>query len=96
MTNSNQYWKGLEEIETSLSSTTNQGEFGDEGLPLDEVFSDSEGLSSNRRDFLKYFGLKLIELHLMLRKKTIHHHPCLINSCYRFQNMRRHLVFLAL
>ncbi len=59
MTNSNQYWKGLEEIETSLSSTTNQGEFGDEGLPLDEVFSDSEGLSSNRRDFLKYFGFSV-------------------------------------
>lgn len=59
MTNSNQYWKGLEEIETTLDSTTNQGEFGDEGLPLDEVFSDSEGLNSNRRDFLKYFGFSV-------------------------------------
>jgi len=70
MTNSNQYWKGLEEIETSLSSTTNQGEFGDEGLPLDEVFSDSEGLSSNRRDFLKYFGFSVSAVALAACNKT--------------------------
>jgi len=58
MSNSNQYWKGLEEIEETLSPGTTNGEFG-EGLPLDEVFSGSDNLSSNRRDFLKYFGFSV-------------------------------------
>lgn len=56
MGNSNQYWKGLEEIENTLA--TPQGEFG-EALPLDEVFSGSDALSPNRRDFLKYFGFSV-------------------------------------
>lgn len=60
MENKTKYWKGLEELNREPGFVqANKNEFA-EGLPLDEVFSESTmNLSSNRRDFLKYFGFSV-------------------------------------
>jgi MoCo/4Fe-4S cofactor protein with predicted Tat translocation signal len=60
MENKNKYWKGLEELNNDpkfLQSKKN--EFA-EGIPLEEVLTETDGeLTSNRRDFLKYFGFSV-------------------------------------
>lgn len=60
MENKTKYWKGLEELNRDSEFVqTNKNEFA-EGLPLDEVFSENNmSLSSNRRDFLKFFGFSI-------------------------------------
>jgi MoCo/4Fe-4S cofactor protein with predicted Tat translocation signal len=60
MENKTKYWKGLEELNREPGFVqANKNEFA-EGLPLDETFSeDTMGLSSTRRDFLKYFGFSV-------------------------------------
>lgn len=56
---SNNYWKGVEELDqTKEFVTSNANEFS-EGLPLDKVFSNDDSTRANRRDFLKYFGFGL-------------------------------------
>jgi molybdopterin-containing oxidoreductase family iron-sulfur binding subunit len=56
MENNNKYWKGLEELNNDAAfAARKKNEFA-EGIPLEEVLSESDGdLSSTRRDFLKYF-----------------------------------------
>ncbi|HYG14807.1 MAG TPA: TAT-variant-translocated molybdopterin oxidoreductase [Bacteroidia bacterium] len=60
MENKTKYWKGLEELNREPGFVqANKNEFA-EGLPLDEVFSENNmSLSSNRRDFLKFFGFSV-------------------------------------
>lgn len=60
MENKTQYWKGIEELNRDPEFVQlSKNEFA-EGLPLDEVLSESDlNLSSNRRDFLKYFGFSV-------------------------------------
>lgn len=56
---SNNYWKGVEELDqTTEFVSSNANEFS-EGLPLDKVFSNDDSTRANRRDFLKYFGFGL-------------------------------------
>ncbi len=60
MENNNKYWKGLEELNNDAAfAARKKNEFA-EGIPLEEVLSESDGdLSSTRRDFLKYFGFSI-------------------------------------
>ncbi len=60
MENKNKYWKGLEELNREPEFVqASKNEFA-EGLPLEETFSeDNMELSSNRRDFLKFFGFSV-------------------------------------
>ncbi len=60
MENKTQYWKGTEELNREPEFVQlSKNEFA-EGLPLEEVLSESDlNLSSNRRDFLKYFGFSV-------------------------------------
>jgi molybdopterin-containing oxidoreductase family iron-sulfur binding subunit len=60
MENKNKYWKGLEELNKDADFVQSaKNEFA-EGLPLEETFSeDNMELSSNRRDFLKFFGFSV-------------------------------------
>ena len=56
---SNNYWKGVEELDqTQEFVSSNANEFS-EGLPLEQVFSNDDSTRANRRDFLKYFGFGL-------------------------------------
>ena len=57
MENKNKYWKGIEELENNAEFLSNKKNEFKTGVPLEEAFTDNDGdLSSNRRDFLKYFG----------------------------------------
>ncbi|MBI1221718.1 MAG: 4Fe-4S dicluster domain-containing protein [Bacteroidetes bacterium] len=60
MENKTQYWKGIEELNREPEFVQlSKNEFA-EGLPLDEVLNESDlNLSSNRRDFLKFFGFSV-------------------------------------
>ncbi len=57
-----QYWRGLEDLNPSPEFLAqNKNEFM-EGIPMDEALNESAeslGLSSNRRDFLKFFGFSV-------------------------------------
>jgi molybdopterin-containing oxidoreductase family iron-sulfur binding subunit len=57
-----QYWRGIEELNpTQEFNEAKKNEFM-EGLPLDEVLNENASsfeLSSNRRDFLKFFGFSM-------------------------------------
>ncbi len=60
MENKNQYWKGLEELNNDPKFLESKKHEFAEGIPLDEVFNESDGeLNANRRDFLKYFGFSI-------------------------------------
>jgi molybdopterin-containing oxidoreductase family iron-sulfur binding subunit len=57
MENKNKYWKGLEELNNDPKFLQNKRNEFAEGIPLEEVLTEKDGeLTSNRRDFLKYFG----------------------------------------
>lgn len=60
MENKNKYWKGLEELNNDPKFLqAKKNEFA-EGIPLEEVLTEQDGeLTSNRRDFLKYFGFSV-------------------------------------
>lgn len=60
MENKTKYWKGVEELERSPEFVQlSKNEFA-EGLPLEEVLNENDlNLSSNRRDFLKFFGFSV-------------------------------------
>jgi molybdopterin-containing oxidoreductase family iron-sulfur binding subunit len=59
MSNKNQYWKGLEELEKRPDFVAaSKNEFA-EGLPLEEALSGVGEFNTNRRDFLKYFGFSI-------------------------------------
>ncbi len=59
MGNSNKYWRGIEEVDTSgLPPASNGNEFSD-SLPMEEIFGESEEITANRRDFLKFFGFSV-------------------------------------
>lgn len=60
MENKNKYWKGLEELNNDPKFLQNKKNEFKEGIPLEEVLTEQDGeLSSNRRDFLKYFGFSI-------------------------------------
>ena len=71
MSNSeNKYWRGIEEVESQEAlMESNSGEFSDK-LPMEEILGDSEELSSNRRDFLKFFGFSVSAVALAACNKT--------------------------
>ncbi|NUM31116.1 MAG: TAT-variant-translocated molybdopterin oxidoreductase [Bacteroidetes bacterium] len=60
MENKNKYWKGIEEAELHSDFIKSKGNEFSEALPVEEMLStiDSD-LSSNRRDFLKFFGFSV-------------------------------------
>jgi molybdopterin-containing oxidoreductase family iron-sulfur binding subunit len=60
MGNINKYWKGLEELNNDPKFVANKKNEFAQGIPLEEVLTDSDGeMQSNRRDFLKYFGFSI-------------------------------------
>jgi MoCo/4Fe-4S cofactor protein with predicted Tat translocation signal len=60
MENKNTYWKGLEELNNDPKFAANKRNEFAEGIPLEEVLTEEDGeLTSNRRDFLKYFGFSI-------------------------------------
>ena len=60
MENKNNYWRGLEELNNDPTFLQNKKKEFNEGIPLEEVLTENDGdLSSNRRDFLKYFGFSI-------------------------------------
>ena len=71
MSNSeNKYWRGIEELEANPATLENvSNEFSDK-LPMEEILGDSEELSSNRRDFLKFFGFSVSAVALAACNKT--------------------------
>ncbi|MFT5725394.1 MAG: MoCo/4Fe-4S cofactor protein with predicted Tat translocation signal [Bacteroidia bacterium] len=71
MSNSeNKYWRGIEELEANPATLEKIGnEFSDK-LPMEEILGDSEELSSNRRDFLKFFGFSVSAVALAACNKT--------------------------
>ena len=71
MSNSeNKYWRGIEELEANPATLENiSNEFSDK-LPMEEILGDTEELSSNRRDFLKFFGFSVSAVALAACNKT--------------------------
>lgn len=71
MENKNTYWKGLEELNNDPKFLqAKRNEFA-EGIPLEEVLTEQDGeLTSNRRDFLKYFGFSVSAVALAACNKT--------------------------
>ena len=60
MENKNNYWRGLDELNGDPDFLQNKKKEFKEGIPLEEMLTDNDGeLSSNRRDFLKYFGFSI-------------------------------------
>jgi molybdopterin-containing oxidoreductase family iron-sulfur binding subunit len=60
MENKNTYWKGLDELNNDPKFLRNKKNEFAQGIPLEEVFTGEDGeLTSNRRDFLKYFGFSI-------------------------------------
>jgi len=71
MENKNTYWKGLEELNNDPKFLANKRNEFAEGIPLEEVLTEQDGeLSSNRRDFLKYFGFSVSAVALAACNKT--------------------------
>ncbi|MFM9945427.1 MAG: TAT-variant-translocated molybdopterin oxidoreductase [Bacteroidia bacterium] len=69
--NNNQYWKGIEEAEKQPEFLETRGNEFHEALPLEEVLNAADfDLSSNRRDFLKYFGFSVSAVALAACQKT--------------------------
>jgi MoCo/4Fe-4S cofactor protein with predicted Tat translocation signal len=60
MENNNKYWRGLEELNNDAEFVRNKKNEFMEGIPLEEALTEQDGeLTSNRRDFLKYFGFSI-------------------------------------
>lgn len=60
MENKNKYWKGIEEAEQHPDFIKSKGNEFSEALPVEEMLSSIDSdLSSNRRDFLKFFGFSI-------------------------------------
>ncbi len=69
--NNNQYWKGIEEVERQPEFMQSRGNEFHEALPLEEVLNATDlDLSSNRRDFLKFFGFSVSAVALAACQKT--------------------------
>lgn len=67
----NKYWKGIEEAERHPDFMQSKGNEFHEALPLEEVLDATDfDLSSNRRDFLKYFGFSVSAVALAACQKT--------------------------
>ena len=71
MEQNNQYWKGIEEAEKQPEFLQTKGNEFHEALPLEEVLNATDlDLSSNRRDFLKFFGFSVSAVALAACQKT--------------------------
>lgn len=67
----NQYWKGIEEAERLPEFEQTRGNEFHEALPLEEALNSADfDLSSNRRDFLKYFGFSVSAVALAACQKA--------------------------
>ncbi|MCB9251058.1 MAG: TAT-variant-translocated molybdopterin oxidoreductase [Flavobacteriales bacterium] len=67
----NKYWKGIEEAEKHPEFVSSKKNEFAEALPLEEVLNATDlDLSSNRRDFLKYFGFSVSAVALAACQKT--------------------------
>lgn len=65
MANKQLYWKGEEELLRTKEFLASQKNEFSEPLPLDEVLGENDlGLSSSRRDFLKFFGFSVAAVSL--------------------------------
>ncbi|MCB9261408.1 MAG: TAT-variant-translocated molybdopterin oxidoreductase [Flavobacteriales bacterium] len=65
----NKYWKGIEELEKPAQYAGRTDEFSDK-LPMEEIFGDSDEITSNRRDFLKFFGFSVSAVALAACNRT--------------------------
>jgi molybdopterin-containing oxidoreductase family iron-sulfur binding subunit len=71
MENKNTYWKGIEELQNDPEFVRNKKNEFTEGIPLEEALTEQDGeLTSNRRDFLKYFGFSISAVALAACNKT--------------------------
>ncbi|MBX2985337.1 MAG: TAT-variant-translocated molybdopterin oxidoreductase [Bacteroidia bacterium] len=71
MSNKTQYWKGEEELLNTPEFQADLKKEFSEDLPLDEVLSENNfELSSNRRDFLKFFGFSITAVALAACNKA--------------------------
>jgi len=68
--NNTTFWKGFDELEQTDAFLAEQKNEFYEGLPLDEVLSDSDSPQTNRRDFLKFFGFSVAAVSLAACNKT--------------------------
>jgi MoCo/4Fe-4S cofactor protein with predicted Tat translocation signal len=67
----NQYWKGIEEAEGQPEFVQTKGNEFHEALPLEDVLNATDlDLSSNRRDFLKFFGFSVSAVALAACQKV--------------------------
>ncbi|MCK9481444.1 MAG: TAT-variant-translocated molybdopterin oxidoreductase [Bacteroidia bacterium] len=71
MSNKTQYWKGEDELLNTAEFQADLKKEFSEDLPLDEVLSENNfELSSNRRDFLKFFGFSITAVALAACNKA--------------------------
>lgn len=71
MSNKTQYWKGEDELLNTPSFQADLKKEFSEDLPLDEVLQENNfELSSNRRDFLKFFGFSITAVALAACNKA--------------------------
>lgn len=70
MKSENQFWRGYEELEATPEFEARKKDEFKDGLPLDEVFDNADTFSTNRRDFLKFFGFSVSAVALAACNKT--------------------------
>jgi molybdopterin-containing oxidoreductase family iron-sulfur binding subunit len=70
MKSNNNYWRGYDELEKTPEFEAKKGDEFYDGLPLDEVFDNADTFSTNRRDFLKFFGFSVSAVALAACNKT--------------------------
>lgn len=70
MGNNKQYWRGIEELEQTPQFIDTLGKEFSDKLPMEEALSGTDQLSSNRRDFLKYFGFSVSAVALAACNKS--------------------------
>jgi molybdopterin-containing oxidoreductase family iron-sulfur binding subunit len=68
--NNTKYWKGFDELNQTEAFLSEQKNEFYEGIPLEEVLSDSDSPQTNRRDFLKFFGFSISAVTLAACNKT--------------------------
>ena len=71
MEQNNKYWKGIEEAERQPEFMQTRGNEFHEALPLEDMLNGTDlDLSSNRRDFLKFFGYSVSAVALAACQKA--------------------------
>jgi MoCo/4Fe-4S cofactor protein with predicted Tat translocation signal len=64
------YWKSFEELNEDPAFLAQAEKEFNRDVPVDDIFTESEGMSSNRRNFLKFFGFSVSAAVLTACQKT--------------------------